>query len=178
MNFEVLWLFFQFLIFCKIKHSYYRGWEAKQNRIKFFPNITKPGLHFNNWQPLELPFVGCFSTCRGMGYLCIFNFSVRRNRCKRPLQEIPCEGRECSTEHSLLCHSMKRQFTGTHRGGLGKQSASSHPCKSKRHIDNIYHPIATTELFWQREVPSSCWNCFIHGWWSQSLLTFGIIQAQ
>lgn len=39
--------------------------------------------------------------------LCIFDFSVRRNRCKRPLQEIPCEGRERCTEHSLLCHSMK-----------------------------------------------------------------------
>lgn len=95
--------------------------------------------------------------------LCIFNFSVRWNRCKRPLQEIPCEGRECCTQHSLLCHSMKRQFTGTHWGGLGKQSASSHSLKSKRHIEDIHHPIATAELCWQGEVPSSCWNCFIHG---------------
>lgn len=87
MNLEVLWLFFfQFLIFRKIKHSYYCGWEAKQSRINFFPNITKPGLHFNHWQPLELPFVGCSSACRGMGYLSV-HFQLQREM--KQVQETP-----------------------------------------------------------------------------------------
>lgn len=98
----------QFLIFCKIKHSHYRGWEAKQNRIKFFPNITKLGLHFNNWQPLELHFGGFSAACRSMGYLSVhFQLQCEMKQVQRPMQEIPGEGRECCTEHSLLCHSMK-----------------------------------------------------------------------
>lgn len=46
---------------------------GKQNRAEsnFFPNITKLGLHFNNWQPLELHFVGCSAVCRVMGYLSV-----------------------------------------------------------------------------------------------------------
>lgn len=99
--------FFLFLIFCKIKHSHYRGQAAKQSRMRFFfPNIGKPGLYFNSWRPLELPFVGSPQPAEvGVTSLGIFKLSVRQKRCKSPLED--CEGKECYREHSLLCCGMK-----------------------------------------------------------------------
>lgn len=90
--------------------------------------------------------------------LCIFNFSVRWNRCKRPLEN--CEGRECCAEHSLFCCSVKEVVHWHTPERSGKQTASSHSFRSNRHMDNIHHPIAKAELCWPGAVFSGC-RCFL-----------------
>lgn len=75
-----------FLIFCKIKHGHYSSQGAKQSRIRFFLNIIKPGLYFNSWRPLELPFIGCSTACRGRGYLSL-HFQLQRKT--EQVQQVP-----------------------------------------------------------------------------------------
>lgn len=110
--------------------------------------------------------------------LCISSFSVRWNRCKDPCKRFLVK--EGSAVQSIPCSATvwRKQFTGTHQGSLGKQSASFHSFKSKRHIDNIHHAIATAELCWQGKFPVAAGIVLSMEWWSQSLLTVGIIQIQ
>lgn len=157
-------LFYNFLSFARLNTVTIVAQKQNRAESNFFLISVSQGYISTTGSPLNSPLWVALQPgeIRGIS-LCIFNFSVRRNRCKRPLQEIPCEGRECCTEPSLLCHIMEEAAHWHTLGGLGKQSASS-PSLSPRDTSTIiHHPIATAELCWQGEVPSICGNCIIHG---------------
>lgn len=135
---------FYFLSFARLNTVIIAAREQSKAESDFFLISLSQGYISTAGGPLNFPlWVGPQPAEVGVISLRIFNFSARRNRCKRPLED--CEGRECCTEHSLLCCGMRKavHWHALERSWETKRLLSF---KSNRHINNIHPPIATAEL--------------------------------